>query len=553
MIRFLSIRDLAVVDRLEVEFSDGFNVLTGETGAGKSIIVGALGLLVGGRATNDLVRTGCPKAVVEGTFENVTGEECIVRREISTNGRSRIFIDDGLATVGKLRQLGKSLVDIHGQHEHQALLEPQNHVRYLDSYAGHVELVACVLSGYREWRKLESDLRDEIERRNSTSENLDFLNFQLNEIEAIAPAEGEDDRLLAERARLANAERLVLLASQAYEELYESDSSVMSSLGAIWKNLEELEAIDESFVGGAENRETILNALSEISEGLRSYPMQIETSPERLAVVEERLASLETVKRKYGGSLSEVEEFRNGLVRQIDGIAGSENKTKQLRDRLETARKAFVTESEKLSRCRVEAARKLKVEFENEIAELAIPNCVFDVRIEALPCEEEWRETGLDNVEFFFSANEGEVPKPLARTASGGELSRVMLALKTLGRTDLARKTLVFDEVDAGVGGEAAERIGRRLASLGEDFQVLSVTHSPQVAVHGEHHFSVRKTVRAGRSVTSIERLSADEERAVELSRLMTGGVEAIGVDTAIALLEAKRKAKAKGESPKND
>ena len=222
MIRFLSIRDLAVVDRLEVEFSDGFNVLTGETGAGKSIIVGALGLLVGGRATNDLVRTGCPKAVVEGTFENVTGEECIVRREISTNGRSRIFIDDGLATVGKLRQLGKSLVDIHGQHEHQALLEPQNHVRYLDSYAGHVELVACVLSGYREWRKLESDLRDEIERRNSTSENLDFLNFQLNEIEAIAPAEGEDDRLLAERARLANAERLVLLASQAYEELYES-------------------------------------------------------------------------------------------------------------------------------------------------------------------------------------------------------------------------------------------------------------------------------------------------------------------------------------------
>ncbi len=553
MIRFLSIRDLAVVDRLEVEFSDGFNVLTGETGAGKSIIVGALGLLVGGRATNDLVRTGCPKAVVEGTFENVTGEECIVRREISTNGRSRIFIDDGLATVGKLRQLGKSLVDIHGQHEHQALLGPQNHVRYLDSYAGHVELVACVLSGYREWRKLESDLRDEIERRNSTSENLDFLNFQLNEIEAIAPAEGEDDRLLAERARLANAERLVLLASQAYEDLYESDSSVMSSLGAIWKNLEELEAIDESFVGGAENRETILNALSEISEGLRSYPMQIETSPERLAVVEERLAALETIKRKYGGSVKQVEEFRNGLVRQIDGIAGSENKTKQLRERVETARKAFVAESEKLSRCRVEAAGKLKVEFENEIAALAIANCVFEVRIEALPFEEEWRETGLDNVEFFFSANEGETPKPLARTASGGELSRVMLALKTLGRTDLARKTLVFDEVDAGVGGEAAERIGRRLASLGEDFQVLSVTHSPQVAVHGEHHFSVRKTVRAGRSVTSIERLSADEERAVELSRLMTGGVEAIGVDTAIALLEAKRKAKAKGESSRND
>ena len=271
MIRFLSIRDLAVVDRIEVEFLDGFNVLTGETGAGKSIIVGALSLLVGGRATSDLVRTGCEKAVVQGTFEGVDGGEWIVRREISAHGRSRIFIDDSLATVGKLKQLGKSLVDIHGQHEHQELLDPQNHVRYLDVFAGHTDLLSRVGSSYREWHKLEIELRAEMEKVKSAKENLSLLNFQLEEIDSVSPVEGEDESLLVERARLVNAERLALLAAQAYDELYESDSSVMSLLGTIWRNLEELEGIDKSFTKVAANRELVLSELTEISEELRSY------------------------------------------------------------------------------------------------------------------------------------------------------------------------------------------------------------------------------------------------------------------------------------------
>ena len=271
MIRFLSIRDLAVVDRIEVEFLDGFNVLTGETGAGKSIIVGALGLLVGGRATNDLVRTGCEKAVVQATFEGADGGECIVRREISARGRSRIFIDDSLATVGKLKQLGASLVDIHGQHEHQELIDPKNHVRFLDAFAGHTELLSRVGSSYREWRKLEMELRAVMEKVRSAAENVSMLEFQLDEIDAVSPVEGEDESLLVERSRLANAERLALLAAQTYDELYESDSSVISLLGGVWKNLEELEGIDKSFTKVAANRELVLSELTEISEELRSY------------------------------------------------------------------------------------------------------------------------------------------------------------------------------------------------------------------------------------------------------------------------------------------
>jgi len=549
MIRFLSIRDLAVVDRIEVEFLDGFNVLTGETGAGKSIIVGALGLLVGGRATNELVRTGCEKAVIEGTFENLSGDECIVRREISMRGRSRIFIDDALATVGKLRELGRSLVDIHGQHEHQELLDPKNHGRFLDAYGGHGDLVSTVSASYREWRKLQRELRVLMKTIDSRTENLELLRFQLDEIDSVAPREEEEAALIVERSRLANAERLALLAAQTYEDLYESDSSVVSLLGKIWRNLDELELIDQSFPTSLEDREAVSASLAEMSEALRSYSAEIETSPQRLEFVEERLASLERLKRKYGGSIKAVIDERDEIEGQITAVENGEQAIGDREERLHDARGVFVSQSKRLSQRRTDSARQLKRAFEIEIGELAIANCVFEVRVDSESSDDNWNELGVDRVEFFFSANPGEETRPLARTASGGELSRIMLALKTLGTTDLARKTLVFDEVDAGVGGEAADRIGQRLGKLGEHFQVLSVTHAPQVAVYGTTHFAVKKSVQANRTVTSVQNLRHDEDRAVELSRLMTGAADSIGVDTAMALLQAKRKAKAKGES----
>ena len=418
MIRFLSIRDLAVVDRIEVEFLDGFNVLTGETGAGKSIIVGALSLLVGGRATSDLVRTGCEKAVVQGTFEAVDGGEWIVRREISAHGRSRIFIDDSLATVGKLKQLGKSLVDIHGQHEHQELLDPKNHVGFLDAFAGHTVLLSRVESIYREWRKLEVELRAEMEKAKSATENLSLLEFQRDEIDAVSPVEGEDDSLLIEQARLANAERLALLAAQAYDELYESDTSVTSVLGAIWKKLDELEGIDKSFAKVEDKRELVLSELTEISDFLRSYSVSVETSPERLAQVEERLSSLEDLKRKYGGSLTGVIKQRNAISEQLETVVDSRSEIERLKDGLRRARQSYMLLSDELSKARVGAAAKLKLAFEDEIGELAIPNCVFDVQISVKSSDEDWREIGFDDVEFFFSANAGEQPKSMARTAS---------------------------------------------------------------------------------------------------------------------------------------
>ena len=549
MIRFLSIRDLAVVDRIEVEFFDGFNVLTGETGAGKSIIVGALGLLIGGRATNELVRTGCEKAVIEGAFENICGDECIIRREISMHGRSRIFIDDALATVGKLRELGRSLVDIHGQHEHQELLDPKNHGIFLDAYGAHGDLVSKVSTSYREWRRIQAELRELMQTIDSRTENLELLRFQLDEIDSVEPREEEEAVLVAERSRLANAERLALLAAQTYQDLYESDSSVVSLLGKIWRNLDELALIDKSFPSSSEDRETVSATLAEISNALRSYSSEIETSPQRLEFVEERLATVERLKRKYGGSLEAVIRERDDIEKQITGVGNAEQVIGDREEQLRRAREMYMSQSKLLSRRRTDSAKRLKREFEVEIGELAIPNCVFEVHVDSEDSEDRWNELGVDRVEFFFSANPGEEPRSLARTASGGELSRIMLALKTLGTTDLARKTLIFDEVDAGVGGEAADRIGQRLGRLGEDFQVLSVTHAPQVAVYGTTHFAVQKSAQGERTVTRVENLKRDQDRAMELSRLMTGGVDSIGVDAAMALLQAKRKAKAKGES----
>lgn len=552
MIRFLGIRDLAIVDTLECEFDAGFNVLTGETGAGKSIIVGALGLLLGERSSATAVRTGAECAVVQAAFEKSCGDETIVRREVPASGRGRIFIDDALSSAATLKELGAGLVDIHGQHSHQALLDPRNHLRLLDAYGARragSDPTGAVKTRYRDWRDAGARL-EKLERRvHDRANRVDALTFALAEIDRVGPKPGEDVQLLTERNRLANAERLQELAGGAYAALYEQDDSVISGLAAIWRQVEELARLDPSFAPYVEARDTIDSTLDELARSLRSCAADIETTPDRLAQVESRLADIERLTRKYGGGLDTILDRRRKIAAELDGSADETTRRKKLVAALEAARDAYLAAAGELSASRTRWAAVLGPALEQELTDLAISNGRFDVRLESGLPEARWSARGTDEAELFFSANPGEELRPLSRVASGGELSRVMLALKTLATTDDSGKTLVFDEVDAGIGGDAAYRVGERLRALGEHFQVLCVTHAPQLAAHATTHFHVTKEVADGRTRTRIERLP-EEQRAAELSRLMTGqagGAALAGAEELLA--RAAAGAKAKSES----
>ncbi len=559
MIRFLGIRDLAIVDTLECEFEPGFNILTGETGAGKSIIVGALGLLLGERSSSRDVRTGADRAVVQAAFETNSGEERIVRREVSATRRGQIFIDDALSSAAALRALGSRFVDIHGQHAHQALLDPRNHLEFLDAYGGRqagIDSRGTVRTRFEQWREARARLTQAERRAHDRAERVDALTFALAEIDRVAPRSGEDELLLTERNRLANAERLQTLAGGAYGVLYEQDDSIVSRLAAVWRQVEELARIDPSFAAYLEARGTIDSTLDELARALRACAADIETAPERLAQIESRLADIERLARKYGGSLTGILERRQTMTAELDRAGDDSNCVAELKLAMEAARTEYLIAAGELSAQRVVWGAALAPALEAELKDLAIANGRFDVRLKTGLAEEHWSARGIDDAELFFSANPGEDLHPLSRVASGGELSRVMLALKTLATTDDTGKTLVFDEVDAGIGGDAAYRVGKRLRALGERFQVLCVTHAPQLAAHATTHFHVTKAVEGGRTRTRIERL-AEDRRAAELARLMTGrtgGAALAGAEELLAhaRAEAKKKREGGGERRKS-
>lgn len=522
MIRFLHIRDLAIVDALECEFEPGFNVLTGETGAGKSIIVGALGLVAGVRGSADSVRTGAAKAVVQAALDTGSRNETIVRREVAAHGRGRVFVDDALVPIAALKALGGRFIDIHGQHEHQALLDARSHLDVVDAYGHFGEARAEVAARHEIWRRTRASFSKAEAGERDRTDRADFLAFQLAEIDRVAPEAGEDDRLGAERCRLANAERLQALSSSAYTMLYERDDSAMSTLAGVWRHVEELAALDPAFESHAGVRETVEPALDDVARALRSYAAHIEASPDRLAQVESRLAEIERLARKHGGTLDAVLEQRRKIAAELDKLSADENWRTELETETRRARDDYLTAARALSTRRAACAGSLATALQNEIGELAIANGRLEVRLESGLDEVRWSARGIDSAELFFSANPGEALRPLSGVASGGELSRVMLALKTIATIDTPGKTLVFDEVDAGIGGAAADRVGERLRALGERFQVLCVTHVPQLAAHAATHFRVSKEVAGGRTRVRIERLS-DAQRVVELARLMAG------------------------------
>jgi len=561
MLRFLRIRNLAVIEAVEVEFESGFNVLTGETGAGKSILVEAVGLLLGARASADLVRTGEVQATIEAIFDDPAGRELIVRREISNQGRSRSFIDGALATASALRDLSARLVELHGQHEHQALLDPLAHLPLLDDYANARDVADDVRAAWAELRSL----RDELERsrmdEREKSARLDLIGFQLGEIERGAPKPGEDEELAATRQVLASAERMQRLCEESYAALYDRDDAVLAGLGGVWKRVGELATIDPQFAPYVESGHGIKSQLEDLAFFLRSYADGIDASPARLQQVEDRLALVERLKRKYGPTLADVIERRSVLAHERDLLTGVGERADDLLKRLETATAEYLSKAGELSRRRRAAAGQFAREMEGLLDELAMARTRFEVRFNdgELP-ESGWSERGIDNAEFFVSPNPGEELRPLARIVSGGELSRVMLALKTLANTKPgsmlqsnlgAPKTLIFDEVDAGIGGRVADVVGSRLQDLGKRFQVLCITHLPQIAARGDAQFLIEKSIRGSRTVTHVERL--DEQGRVEEIARMIGGAS-ITEHTRASALELlrdrdageRRKAKAK-------
>ena len=551
MIRFLGIKHLAVVEQLDLEFQPGLTVLTGETGAGKSIVLGALSLLVGGRATSDLVRTGESKAVVQATVATEVGREVILRREVTSQGRSRAFIDDTLATAGALQNLGRRLVDLHGQHDHQSLLDPSTHVHLLDTYGELTREVTAVGEGYRVWRNARAALERARLSDREKVERTELLAFQRDEIDRVAPAAEEDESLGATRRRLANADRLAALCTQAYGDLYERDDAVLARFGVVWRRLGELAALDPVFEPYVQTRGSVESQLEDVAFFLRSYGAGIEVSPAQLADVEARLSELEHLKKKYGPRLEDVLARRAHIMGELEELAASKERLAELTQLASAARQEFVKSAASLSTHRRVAGQKLAGRIIPVLSDLAIPQGRFDVRFEpeVLP-EDAWDENGFDTIEFFFSANPGEVLKPLAKVASGGELSRVMLGLKTLASTDQPGKTLVFDEVDVGIGGAAADQVGSMLRTLGKRFQVLCVTHLPQIAAYAASHYHVSKVVRDGRTVTRVEPL-AEEGRIMEIARLMTGGASRRAQESAQELLASKQNTKGESERAK--
>ena len=546
MIRFLRIKHLAVIDELELEFEPGLTVLTGETGAGKSIIVGALGLLLGARASAGLVRTGEAAASVEAVFGRADGSEVLVRREISAQGRSRAYIDDALATTGALRTIAHELVDLHGQHAHQRLLDPRAHLDLLDEFAGAIPEREGVGERFARLRSARSALEAMRRRGRDADDRLEVVRFQLTEIAAGDVSPGEADELRTRKQRLANAGAIQRLAAEAHTSLYEGEGAIIDTLAAVWRTTEALGELDSSLPDFRAARNAVDSHLEELAYALRERVEEVDDTAARLQEVEDRLALLEALARKYGqGAVERVLERRAELEAELQSLEGGASQVEALSREMEDAQKGYQRAAEKLSRKRRAAAAQLAERLEALLAELAMPEtrCEFrfDVRSDG------GTERGVDAGELYLAPNTGEDPRPLARIASGGELSRVMLALTTAAAPDAPGRTLVFDEVDAGIGGRAADIVGQRLSGLGRRFQVLCVTHLPQIAAYGAAQVEIAKNVCRGRTTTRARSL-AGKDRVEVIATMMAGGqATAKSRQTAAELLD--RATTGKGEA----
>ena len=542
MLLELRAENYAVIDRAIATFGPGLNLLTGETGAGKSILVDALALLMGEKASSDIVRHGAERAVAACVFESTPGvdaileengldpqgSEIILRREVLATGKGRVFINNQPATVGVLRQLAPELALVHAQSETSASFDEAQQRGLLDRYAGlSTESVAAV---YRQWRDLQARLRSLEQEEQDRLRALDLWSFQHKEISSVAPQEEEDSRLEAERRVLANSEKLLAAAVGAHELLYEGSSSAEVALAAALKHVEELARYDERFRERVSQLMEARAAVEDVSAAARDYAETIQSSPDRLEEIEDRLAALDRLKRKYGASLAEVLRYEVEVAGKIAEMENRDEIAAKLRLELMEAEKSYAAVARALSSERTTAGLKLSKLAEQQINSLAM-RVRFEVGVVSNEERSGWAAHGWDVVTCRIATNAGEPLKPLDEIASGGEMSRVLLALKVSveeGANARGRRkapvprTLVFDEIDIGIGGRAAEAVGQKLKALSRSQQVLCVTHLPQIAAFADQHFLIEKREKEARTATSV-RLLTPKDRTEELARMISG------------------------------
>jgi len=546
MLTLLKIENIALIDRLEVEFGPGLNLLTGETGSGKSIIVDSLGALTGDRISSELIKEGEQSARIEGLFSvseknhvrqildeagielDATDAEVIVRRELSRSGKNRIFINNQLATQALLKQIGSKLVDIHGQGEQASLFDVSTHVEMLDE-AGHLgELLQCVAVAYHHWKTVKTELAMLQQNESEKLQLLDILKFQVQEIEKAKLRAGEDTELDEEKRRLNNVEKLSLLSDESYALLYEAEHSTITTLERARRKVEELAEFDIRFTEYLEGLRSAEAVVSDLAITLRDFSSHLEFSPERLDDIENRLAEITKLERKYGETIEAILHHLSESRDRLDAVETSELREAELQKELASARKAYIEAASQLNDARAKAASKFEREVEKELKAVALEKARFRVKIEKpvamneTAAENTFTANGFDRVEFHFSANPGESPRPLAKMASGGEASRLMLILKTVARLREREKTAVFDEVDVGIGGRVAEAVGFKLKSLSATQQVLCVTHQPQIASLADRHFVVEKSVGGKRTSIAVRELSS-AEKVEEIARMLAG------------------------------
>ncbi len=534
----LVVENYAVIERVRVRFHRGLNVLTGETGSGKSIVVDALGLLFGGRSAAELVRSDAKQARISGIFEapdskagremldaagvEVEQGELVIEREILASGKSRAFMQSKLVTAALLRELAPHLGDIHGQHDQQQLFSLDAQREMLDAFAADATALSEVAAIFTRWRRCSAEL-EELGRNDQEKLRLvDLWSFQRKEIDAAGLKPEEDAELENERRVLRNVARLQESATGAFTALFDSPESVSSRLRIALRRLEEVCRIDETFSDSVVSLKTAEVAIDEVSRTLRDYVDDLEANPARLEDIENRLATIDKLKRKYGGTVAKILEFLDEVSLQLSSVENAGERKAALEKEQAALAMEYRAAAANLTGKRKEAARQLTKRVEAELAALAMERSVFRVQIEPAP----WSLAGADAVQFLLSANVGEEPKPLEKVASGGELSRVALALRTCAKpgakSQVYARALVFDEVDAGVGGSAAEAVARRLKKLAASNQVLCVTHLAQIAGFADHHYTVEKHESKGRTVASIEEL-AREARPREIARMLSG------------------------------
>lgn len=534
MIVQISLKNYAIINSLTVEFSDGLNIITGETGTGKSIIIDAINILLGDKVSSDIIKTGTSQATVEALFDisnskelidkledrgyTASDEQLVIKRIISLTGKGKIFINGSIATLSTLSDITAGLIDIFGQHEHQSLIRPNSHIKFLDLYSNNLSLLENYKNSYSKYLCISKKLEQALVSVKDRTEREEYLKYQLRELDDANLQADEEENLRQEEKILSNAEKIINTLSRVYTEIYESESSSYNTIKNLSKEVDKIQEIDSNLTSLSEAVASVTVEIEDISFNLTDYLSKVQSDPERLEEINHRISEINGLKRKYGGTIQEILTKHEEISQELSELTKMDDTVDKLKQDCKRLLNELNSSAEKLSSKRKETSKKLMRSFTQEAQHVGLKGSLLDIKIENKPIATD----GIDNVSFLFTANPGEKPKPLSKVASGGELSRIMLLLKNMLSNKETGAILIFDEADSGIGGITAEIIGRKIRGLSESNQVICITHLPQVAKFAQSHLRVSKFIEGSSTSVQINKLS-NKERVEEMSRMLAG------------------------------